>query len=169
MGPTSDTVIALLQTALTPAFLLVALGSLLNLFTGRLARIVDRSRILQKRYSTTTGRDHELIVSELRDLENRISIVNISIGLGVLSAITVCVLISLLFVMGLWAVDLTLYVSASFVIAMIFMASSLIMFLREVNYAIINLHIREEYLELPPEEAQKKSLIRLGNKFKKRL
>lgn len=168
MGSSSDTVIALLQTALTPAFLLVALGSLLNLFTGRLARIVDRSRILQKRYPTTTGRDHELIVSELRDLENRISIVNISIGIGVLSAITVCVLISLLFIMGLWAVDLTIYVSASFVIAMVFMASSLIMFLREVNYAIINLHIREEFLELPPEEAGKKSLIHLGSKFKKR-
>jgi hypothetical protein len=44
---------------------------------------------------------------------------------------------------------------------MIFMASSLIMFLREVNYAIINLHIREEFLELPEDEAPKKKLINL--------
>lgn len=164
MGPSSDTIITLLQTALTPAFLLVALGSLLNLFTGRLARIVDRSRILQKRYSSTTGIEHELIVSELRDLEKRIGIVNMSIGIGVLSAITVCILISLLFIMGFGNIDLTIYVSAAFVIAMIFMASSLIMFLREVNYAIINLHIREEFLELPPEDSAKKKLIRRGRK-----
>lgn len=157
----SDTIIALLQTALTPAFLLVALGSLLNLFTGRLARIVDRSRILQEHYSKTTGRDHDLVVNELRDLEKRIGIVNMSIGIGVISAITVCILISLLFIMGLRNVDLTVYVSSAFIIAMIFMASSLIMFLREVNYAIINLHIREEFLELPTEEAPKKKFINL--------
>jgi hypothetical protein len=35
------------QTALTPAFLLVAVGSLLNVLTGRLSRIVDRSRDLK--------------------------------------------------------------------------------------------------------------------------
>ena len=152
MDISSDTIITLLQTALTPAFLLVALGSLLNLFTGRLARIVDRSRILQHEYSKTTDHEHRLIVCELRDLEKRISIVNRSIGLGVLSAITVCVLISLLFAMGFGQFDLSIYVSASFVIAMILMAASLIMFLREVNYAIVNLHIREEFLELPEKE-----------------
>ncbi len=157
----SNTIITLLQTALTPAFLLVALGSLLNLFTGRLARVVDRSRILQKLYTETEGREHDLVVSELRDLEKRISIVNMSIGIGVLSAITVCILISLLFIMGFNNVDLSLYVSTAFIIAMIFMASSLIMFLREVNYAIINLHIREEFLELPNDKAPKKGLINI--------
>ena len=152
MNISSDTIITLLQTALTPAFLLVALGSLLNLFTGRLARVVDRSRTLQHEYSKTTDYEHRLIVCELRDLEKRITIVNRSIGLGVLSAITVCILISLLFAMGFGKFDLSIYVSISFVIAMIFMAASLIMFLREVNYAIVNLHIREEFLELPEKE-----------------
>jgi len=156
MDPSADTIITLLQTALTPAFLLVALGSLLNLFTGRLARIVDRSRILQKQYELTSDREHQLVVNELRDLEKRISIVNMAIGLGVLSAITVCILISLLFIRGLSQTDLSIYVSTAFVIAMAFMAAALIMFLREVNYAIINLHIREEFLELPSEEKNKK-------------
>ena len=47
-GPDLASVISVLQTALTPAFLLVAVGSLLNVLTGRLARIVDRSRDLQR-------------------------------------------------------------------------------------------------------------------------
>lgn len=151
MNISAETIITLLQTALTPAFLLVALGSLLNLFTGRLARIVDRSRILQHEYSRTTDHEHQLIVCELRDLERRISIVNRAIGLGVLSAITVCILISLLFAMGFGKLDLGIYVSISFVISMVLMAASLIMFMREVNYAIVNLHIREEFLELDNE------------------
>ena len=160
----STAIITLLQTALTPAFLLVALGSLLNLFTGRLARIVDRSRILQKQYSLTEGREHKLVVNELRDLENRINIVNKAIAIGVLSAITVCILISLLFIMGLSNLELSIYVSSAFIVAMLLMASSLMMFLLEVNYAIKNLHVREEFLELPNnEEAGKKFLKRERN------
>ncbi|MEY3833713.1 MAG: hypothetical protein RLZZ130_1191, partial [Pseudomonadota bacterium] len=50
-GPDLAAVISVLQTALTPAFLLVAVGSLLNVLTGRLSRIVDRSRDLQRQYA----------------------------------------------------------------------------------------------------------------------
>ncbi len=48
-------VTAILQTALTPAFLLVAIGTLLNIFVIRLSRIVDRSRELQAMHAKTCG------------------------------------------------------------------------------------------------------------------
>ena len=54
-GPNLTVVISVLQTALTPAFLLVAVGSLLNVLTGRLSRIVDRSRDLQQLHGVTEG------------------------------------------------------------------------------------------------------------------
>jgi hypothetical protein len=57
-GPDLAAVISVLQTALTPAFLLVAVGSLLNVLTGRLSRIVDRSRDLQRQYAQTDGKAH---------------------------------------------------------------------------------------------------------------
>ena len=44
-----------IQIALAPVFLLVAMGSLLNVITGRLARVVDRSRQLIERYPETEG------------------------------------------------------------------------------------------------------------------
>ena len=69
----------ILQTALTPAFLLVAIGSLLNMFVGRLARIVDRSRDLQALHPKTSGNEHQLVVDELRILEKRMSVVSASI------------------------------------------------------------------------------------------
>ena len=100
-GPDLASVISVLQTALTPAFLLVAVGSLLNVLTGRLARIVDRSRDLQRQYADNDGPAHELVVRELRITKKRISVVGSSILLAVLSAISVCAEIAVLFLMGL--------------------------------------------------------------------
>lgn len=139
----------LLQSALTPAFLLVALGSMLALFTGRLARIVDRSRDLQALHTNTQGREHDRIVVELRDLAKRIHTVNRSIWLAVLSAIMVCILIGLLFVMGMVGLDLGIYAALSFLIAIALMGASLISFLIEVRFAIRNVRVGEEYLDLP--------------------
>ncbi len=144
-----ETTAALLQSALTPAFLLVALGSMLNLFTGRLSRIVDRSRDLQGQYASTQGRDHDLIVGELREQERRIRTVNTAIGLAVMSAIIVCFLIGILFLMGMAGIDLSAYAASAFLIAIALMAASLVMFLIEVRYAISIVRIREEYLERP--------------------
>ena len=99
-GPDLDAVIAVLQTALTPAFLLVSVGSLLNILTGRLSRIVDRSRDLQDRHAATQGQEHDRLVTELRVIEKRMRVVGSSILLSVLSALTVCLMIGLLFLMG---------------------------------------------------------------------
>ena len=96
-GPELDLVISVLQTALTPAFLLVAVGSLLNVLTGRLSRIVDRSRDLQRQHAETEGAAHQRVVDELRIVERRMRVVGSSILLAVLSAITVCVMIAILF------------------------------------------------------------------------
>ena len=96
-GPDLASVISVLQTALTPAFSLVAVGSLLNVLTGRLARIVDRSRDLQRQYADTDGPVHERVVRELRITKKRIRVVGSSILLAVLSAISVCAEIAVLF------------------------------------------------------------------------
>ena len=37
----------IMQTAVTPVFLLAGIGALLNVMTGRLGRIIDRLRYLQ--------------------------------------------------------------------------------------------------------------------------
>ncbi|NJM51123.1 MAG: DUF2721 domain-containing protein [Sphingomonadales bacterium] len=140
---------ALLQSALTPAFLLVALGSMLGLFTGRLSRIVDRSRDLQDIYSQTKGREHDRLVAELRDLEKRIHIVNRAIACGVLSAITVSLLIGILFIIEFTGLQLGRYAVSAFMIAIGLMAGALILFMAEVRFAIRNVRISEEFLELP--------------------
>ena len=140
-------IVTVLQTALAPAFLLVGIGAMLNLFAGRLTRIIDRSRHLQDVFKSTTGRDHDLVVSELEDLQLRIKIVNSAIFLSVVSAITACSLIAMLFVMEMVRVELSLAIAGAFVAAISLLSLALIQFLREVRIGIRDFMIREEYLE----------------------
>ncbi|MBL0925627.1 MAG: DUF2721 domain-containing protein [Sphingomonadaceae bacterium] len=149
-GPELDVVISVLQTALTPAFLLVAVGSLLNVLTGRLSRIVDRSRDLQRQHAETQGTAHDRVVAELRIIERRMRVVGSSILLSVLSAITVCIMIGLLFLMGLSDFSMSWVVVAVFMLALLLLAGCLLQFVREIRLATYAIYVPEEYLELPP-------------------
>lgn len=142
-------IVTVLQTALAPAFLLVGIGAMLNLFAGRLARIIDRSRDLQELFKSTEGMDHDLVVVELGDLQLRIKIVNSAIFLSVISAIIACALIGMLFIMGLTGADLSLAVAGAFIVAISLLSIALVQFLREVRIGIRDFMIREEYLEKP--------------------
>ncbi len=139
----------LLQSALTPAFLLVALGSMLAVYTNRLARVVDRSRDLMAEYGVTEGEAHQAVVNELRILEKRIATVNVAIRLNVMSAITVSVLIGILFLNGMGWFRLDMLAGLTFFSAIVLMAASLITFMSELQLAVKSLRISEEYLERP--------------------
>jgi MFS family permease len=148
-APDLSVVISVLQTALTPAFLLVAVGSLLNVLTGRLSRIVDRSRDLQRQHAETEGNAHDRVVAELRIIERRMRVVGSSILLAVLSAITVCVMIGVLFLMGLSRFSSAWLAVAVFMAALALLAGSLLQFVREIRLATYAIYVPEEYLELP--------------------
>ncbi len=141
------TAVSVLQTALTPAFLLVALGQMLNLFSGRLTRIVDRTRALEAVYPTSTGADHDRVVAELRVCEKRLAIVGRAILLGVLAAIVVAIMIALLFFTGLLGARSGLVIIIAFLLALALLTGSLLYFVREVHLATSIIHVREEYLE----------------------
>lgn len=142
-------VISVLQTALTPAFLLVAVGSLLNVLTGRLSRIVDRSRELQDRHGPAEGADFVRLVGELRISHARMKAVELSILFSVLSAITVIVMIGLLFLMGLAGLSLASTIAAVFMLSLMLLAGALIFFVREIQLAARAIHVPKEYLNLP--------------------
>ncbi|MBK8375345.1 DUF2721 domain-containing protein [Sphingorhabdus sp.] len=136
-----------IQIALAPVFLLVAMGSLLNVVTGRLARVVDRSRELMARHAETSGDEHTRLVAELRMLDRRMDIINWSIALCVACGIVVCLMVSMLFLMGSGREALETPIAASFIFAMLLLLAALIMFLAEVRLAIRTIHVPMELLE----------------------
>ncbi|MEZ5710817.1 MAG: DUF2721 domain-containing protein [Blastomonas sp.] len=138
----------IIRLAMAPAFLLVAMGGLLQLFASRLSRVVDRERVLAKAFHETEGEDHQRVVIELRTLDRRAGIVNVSIFFGVMSAVVVGLLIATLFLMGLLRVDLSGVIAGGFILAMLFLIAGLLCFVIEVRLAWRVIHVEEQLLEL---------------------
>lgn len=138
----------LIQIAMAPAFLLLATGNILAMFAGRLARVVDRERVQMKEFHQTKGEEHNRVVTELRILDRRASIVNLAILMGTLSAVTVGMVIAAIFVLSLTGYKFGLIVAGGFILAMVFLISGLALFIAEIRLAARNIRIEEQWLEL---------------------
>ncbi|BBB13056.1 DUF2721 domain-containing protein [Sphingopyxis sp. FD7] len=148
MTPDANAIAQTIQLSVTPVFLLVATGSLLNVFTGRLARVVDRSRVLIEQWGTTEGREHERLVAELRVVDRRMDIINNSIAAAVACGIVVCLLVALLFAQAFVGFNLGAAAAWVFALAMLLLLASLLLFLVEVRLATRTIHVPLELLEL---------------------
>ncbi|WP_288015991.1 DUF2721 domain-containing protein [Blastomonas sp.] len=136
---------------MAPAFLLVATGNILQLFAGRLARVIDRERVQLAEFSRTTGEDHVRVVRELQILDRRASIVNKAILMATLSASTVSLLIAAMFVLSLTGYKFGQIVAGGFILAMAFLIAGLGLFIAEIRLATRNIRIEERLLILEDE------------------
>lgn len=150
--PVLSTVAETIQVAIAPVFLLAGVGSLLNVTVGRLARIVDRARVLEQLHPRSTGPEHDRHVWELRLIDKRISVINTSIFLCVASAALICMVVALLFVAELVHLSIGAVVAVAFIIAMLLLVAGLFYFLVEVRMSLGAIHIRDELLELEEKE-----------------
>ena len=145
--PAISSIAQTIQLAIAPVFLLAGIGALLNVLAGRLARVVDRSRVLEQLHASSTGEEHQRYVVELRIVDRRMRLVNSAIALIVASAIVVCVLVAMLFITQLAGLPFRVAVTIAFVLGMAFLIAGLVLFLIEINVALRYLHVREELLE----------------------
>ncbi|MBI1244292.1 MAG: DUF2721 domain-containing protein [Alphaproteobacteria bacterium] len=98
----SESIAHMIQVAIAPVFLLNGLGILLNVLTGRLARVVDRVRITGNliRQNADPARAPQL-KREFGYHRQRLKIINIAIALVAASAFLTCCAILMLFLGGL--------------------------------------------------------------------
>ena len=133
-----------IQLSLVPVFLLLGISQILNVVTGRLARIVDRSRWydVQKRDGHIQEFD-EIQCKELGALRRRMRYANTSISYLTAASLLVCITVALLLANGIIAVELDLVVLCLFVLAMIAITAGIIYFFVEVSIASATLRIPE--------------------------
>ena len=136
-----------IQLAVAPVFLLAGIGAFMNVIAGRLNRVVDRARFLERLHPDSTGDEHARHVRELRLLDRRITLSSNAIFLCVASAITVCVVVTLLFVAEMASLNYGASVSILFVLSMALLATGLVLFLIETRVAVRGIRIRAELLE----------------------
>jgi hypothetical protein len=126
-----------IQLAIAPVFLLTAIGTVLSVLTGRLARAVDRRRSLMAAVSGGVESGvAELVQQEIAFEVRRIGLMYVAISMAVMSALLVCSLISLAFVDALVDWHLGKLIAVLFVLAMVALIGSLSVFLREIFLAV---------------------------------
>ena len=145
--PAISSIAQTIQLAIAPVFLLAGIGAILNVLAGRLARVVDRSRVLEQLHGESSGDEHRRYVIELRIVDRRMRLANAAIALMVSSAIIVCLLVALLFVTQLIGFPFREAVAIAFVLSMALLIAGLVLFLIEINVALSGLRVREELLE----------------------
>jgi len=145
-SPAVSTIAQTIQLSLSPVFMLAGIGALLNVLTGRLARVIDRARVLEGLHPRSHGPEHDRHVWELRLLDRRIVIINRALYLAVFSAVMTCSVVALLFIAELAGLRIGQFVATAFVLSMVLLIAALISFLVEVRMSLRAVEVREELL-----------------------
>ena len=136
-----------IQLVVAPVFLLAGIAGFLNMLTGRLARVVDRSRKVATALTPLGHQDHDAQVWELRILDRRIDYINSAIFLCTASAVAICLVVAGLFIAALGGFNAGRAMAFAFIIAMTLLVAGLCFFLVEIRLAIISLRVPVELLE----------------------
>jgi hypothetical protein len=138
----------LIQVALTPIFLISAIGVTLNVLTSRLARIVDRARAMEEKLMTPApggrldGPEHDKSLHrQLEILARRSRYINMAITLITVSALLISLVVVMLFVNAFLRWDLPELIAILFILSMLALAAALLAFLIEVRIATTSLRI----------------------------
>lgn len=142
----------IITLALAPAFLLVGVGSFLNVLSLRLGRIIDRARVLESAWRADLPEDalsrrHR---QELITLDRRMAAVHWSISLCTAAALFICVLIAALFLSDLGNVSLGFGVALLFILVMGLLISGLVLFMVEIYLATRSVRVSRELLRGQP-------------------
>lgn len=145
MGPDASVanVAHVIQLAVAPVFLLSGVGVVLNVLTSRLARIIDRARLLEERLEQSIV-PPESAIAELALLSRRATLIHRAITLSTSCALLIALVIVALFIGAFLAADLSPLVGIFFVLGMLALIGALVSFLREIFLATETLRFGSE-------------------------
>ena len=132
---TIPTVTHVISQALTRVFLLGGVGAILNVLTGRLARIVDRFRFLSESIDAHG--------QEMLNLPIRVRLIHWAITLGTVCSLFVCTSIVVLIIGSELGLNLPRVIAVLFIAAMPALTGGLLCFLREIALATKNIKINK--------------------------
>jgi hypothetical protein len=139
------TVAHVIQLAVAPVFLLTGVGTILNVMTSRLSRIIDRFRVLERiipsaeesRFSQDEARSHQ---DEMKVLAQRERVIYWAISLSSICALLICVVIATLFIGSVMGLQLSSAIAFLFILAMLALIGGLLSLLREIYIATGSIH-----------------------------
>jgi hypothetical protein len=130
MEHTTDIIVAAhaIQQAVAPAFLLTGVGAILNVLSGRLARVIDRFRVLDKMADS----ERAIHATETETLVRRSRWIRRAITLCTTCALLISIVIAALFIGAELSKDPSDTIAVLFIAAMLALTGGLLCFLREI-------------------------------------
>ncbi|MGB4347055.1 MAG: DUF2721 domain-containing protein [Burkholderiaceae bacterium] len=126
----------IIQLSIAPVFLLTGVGTNMLVLTNRLARIIDRSRMLEEKMEAAgVTEPDEKLLAELDVLFRRAQRINRAITLSTTCALLICVVVAALFVGDALNLRLGSAIAGLFVLAMVALTMSFVFLLREILLA----------------------------------
>lgn len=133
-----------IQLSVAPVFLLAGVGGLLNVLTSRLARAVDRVRLLSSERDKHRSKGDEL---EFTIQMRRTNLIHWSIILSTICALAICLVVVLLFAGNIILDDPSTLITVLFISAMVSLTIAMILFLLEISLA---LRIMRSFFRITP-------------------
>jgi sterol desaturase/sphingolipid hydroxylase (fatty acid hydroxylase superfamily) len=136
--------IPVLQTAIGPVILISGVGLLLLTMTNRLGRAIDRARILDAQIPELQQQERKRKVAQLSILWRRARIIQVAITFASTSALCAAILIVLLFLTALLQIENPWLISTLFILCVVTLISSLLLFIHDVNQSLAALKLELE-------------------------
>lgn len=137
--------VPVLQLSIGPVILISGVGLLLLSMTNRFGRVIDRMRLVAEAARKSSDPDRSRLIQQLQTLRRRANLLRAAIILAVVSVLMAALLVMALFVTAAARSDFGLPITVLFVASMLFLISSLLVFIQDLN---LSLHAVKLEIEL---------------------
>ena len=125
-----------IQLAVAPVFLLAGVGALLTVLTNRLARIIDRVHLIERRIEDAASAAQRVAeAKETITLARRARLIHWAITLCTTCELLVCAVVCVIFISHEFGHNAATVIAALFIAAMVSLIGGLLCFLREIALA----------------------------------
>src|SRR5438067_104037 len=126
-SPIAD-IARVIQLSVAPVFLISGIAALLSVLSARLARLVDRARILEAVLVDAAEGTLAHVHEELHILSRRSKLIYRAMTLGTTSALLICFVVASLFISALAEYPISKIVGGLFIAAMLALIAALLVF-----------------------------------------
>jgi uncharacterized membrane protein YcjF (UPF0283 family) len=132
-------IVHLIQLSVAPVFLIAGVAGLLNVFTGRLIRVIDKLEridnfVHEKENNDPNYVQPQSIIKRREFLVMRMQNTNMAIFFCTATGFMVAMVIMSVFLSALFSFDTKFFISILFVLAMVSLVIAFILFLREIYF-----------------------------------
>ncbi len=145
----TSSLLPVIQLAITPVILISGMGALMLTITGRMGRIVDRTRILAGQVLVATGEDRRHLDEQLKIMWQRAQLIRRAVTFLGLSMLVACLLVVTIFGGALLGRDFGVVLLTLFAASVLLLIAALVAFLKDIYVSLHALRLEVDRARRP--------------------